>query len=240
MDVNGKNILVTGSTKGIGLAIAKKLDSMGGHIILNGRNEPQNKIFSEFEKPVIFLKFDVDNFDECQLQLGKFLNEKNIDILVNNAGIVSDKLFSSMTRSDFIQVVDTNLHSMFNVTQLIYKNMIMKKQGGSILNMASVVAKMGHVGQTNYATSKAGVIGFTKTLSLEAARYNIRVNAIAPGMIHSDMTDKLSERNKQKIINDIPLKRFGRTSDVADAAALLITNSYITGQTLVIDGGMSV
>ncbi|GMA67046.1 hypothetical protein GCM10025884_06730 [Leuconostoc gelidum subsp. gelidum] len=106
--------------------------------------------------------------------------------------------------------------------------------------MASVVAKMGHVGQTNYATSKAGVIGFTKTLSLEAARYNIRVNAIAPGMIHSDMTDKLSERNKQKIINDIPLKRFGRTSDVADAAALLITNSYITGQTLVIDGGMSV
>ncbi|GMA67047.1 hypothetical protein GCM10025884_06740 [Leuconostoc gelidum subsp. gelidum] len=131
MDVNGKNILVTGSTKGIGLAIAKKLDSMGGHIILNGRNEPQNKIFSEFEKPVIFLKFDVDNFDECQLQLGKFLNEKNIDILVNNAGIVSDKLFSSMTRSDFIQVVDTNLHSMFNVTQLIYKNMIMKKQGGA-------------------------------------------------------------------------------------------------------------
>lgn len=239
MEIKKKNIFITGSTKGIGLEIARSLDQLGGNIILNGRHRPDDKLLDSFINPVTFLEFDVTDSKKCNKVLSEFLKVNAIDILINNAGIVKDKLFAFMEEEEFLNVVDSNLHSLYFITRPIYKQMI-KNKAGVIINMSSVVAEMGHIGQTNYATSKSGILGFTKTLSLEAARYNIRVNAIAPGMIETDMTHNISERNRKKILDEIPLKRFGNTQDIAKTTVFLIKNNFITGQTITVDGGMSV
>ena len=162
----------------------------------------------------------------------------SVDILVNNAGITKDKLMLKLTEEDFEQVLKVNLVGAFNMTQAVLKPMTKARQG-AIINVSSVVGLIGNVGQANYAASKAGLIGFTKSVAREVAARNVRVNAIAPGMIESDMTDVLSDKVKETTLAQIPMKRFGNTSEVAEVATFLARQEYLTGQVIAIDGGLA-
>ncbi|MBS9338598.1 beta-ketoacyl-ACP reductase [Fructobacillus sp. M2-14] len=240
MDFSGKTVLVTGSSRGIGLAIAHAFDNAGANIILHGRSPLKEEVISSFNKTPKTLQFDIADGEAAEEALKALYKEEafeGIDILVNNAGITKDQLAMGMKLEDFAAVVNTNLNGTFNVTQPIFKKMIRQKHG-VIINMASVVGQMGNAGQVNYSASKAGVIGMTKSLAKEGAKRNIRVNAIAPGMIVSDMTDALSDKAKEMILNEIPLSRFGTVENVADVALFLAGNDYMTGQTITVDGGL--
>ncbi|MBS9335258.1 beta-ketoacyl-ACP reductase [Fructobacillus sp. M1-13] len=240
MDFSGKTVLVTGSSRGIGLAIAHAFDKAGANLILHGRSPLKEEVINSFSKTPRTLQFDIADGEAAEASLKALYKEDGfdgIDILVNNAGITKDQLAMGMKLEDFAAVVNTNLTGTFNVSQPVFKKMIRQKHG-VIINMASVVGQMGNIGQANYAASKAGVIGLTKSLAKEGARRNIRVNAIAPGMIVSDMTDALSDDAKEAIKKEIPLSRFGNVEDVADVALFLAGNDYITGQTITVDGGL--
>ncbi|MCO0832023.1 beta-ketoacyl-ACP reductase [Fructobacillus sp. W13] len=240
MDFSGKTVLVTGSSRGIGLAVAHAFDEAGANIILHGRSPLKEEVISSFKKAPRTLQFDIADGEAAEEALKALYKEEGfegIDILVNNAGITKDQLAMGMKLEDFAAVVNTNLNGTFNVTQPIFKKMIRQKHG-VIINMASVVGQMGNAGQVNYSASKAGVIGMTKSLAKEGAKRNIRVNAIAPGMIVSDMTDALSDKAKEAILNEIPLSRFGTVENVADVALFLAGNDYMTGQTITVDGGL--
>ena len=240
-----KCALITGATRGIGKQIAITLAKQGYNIALNYRkeNEELENTKKEIEKigvQVLAVKGDVANFENCENFVKQVIERfGQIDVLVNNAGITKDMLLMRMMKEDFEQVIDTNLVGTFNVTKNVVPYM-MKARSGRIINISSVVGISGNTGQTNYSASKAGIIGFTKSLAKEIASRNILVNAVAPGFIETNMTDVLKDDVKQEIAKNIPLKRMGTTQDVANVVKFLASDdsSYITGQVINVDGGM--
>ena len=240
-----KCALITGATRGIGKQIAITLAKQGYNIALNYRkeNEELENTKKEIEKigvQVLAVKGDVANFENCENFVKQVIERfGQIDVLVNNAGITKDMLLMRMKKEDFEQVIDTNLVGTFNVTKNVVPYM-MKARSGRIINISSVVGISCNAGQTNYSASKAGIIGFTKSLAKEIASRNILVNAVAPGFIETNMTDVLKDDVKQEIAKNIPLKRMGTTQDVANVVKFLASDdsSYITGQVINVDGGM--
>ena len=242
MELKGKNVFITGSTRGIGLAMAHKFASLGSNIVLNGRREIDEELVSEFSDygvQVVSISGDVSDSTDAKRMVEETIEKLgSVDILVNNAGITKDKLMLKLTEEDFEQVLKVNLVGAFNMTQAVLKPMSKARQG-AVINVSSVVGLIGNVGQANYAASKAGLIGFTKSVAREVAARNVRVNAIAPGMIESDMTDVLSDKVKEATLAQIPMKRFGNTSEVAEVAVFLARQEYLTGQVIAIDGGLT-
>ena len=240
-----KSALITGATRGIGKQIAITLAKQGYNIALNYRKENEElentkKEIEEIGVQVLAVKGDVANFEDCENFVKQVIERfGQIDVLVNNAGITKDMLLMRMKKEDFEQVIDTNLVGTFNVTKNVVPYM-MKARSGRIINISSVVGIAGNAGQTNYSASKAGIIGFTKSLAKEIASRNILVNAIAPGFIETNMTDILKDDVKQEIAKNIPLKRMGTAQDVANVVKFLASDdsSYITGQVINVDGGM--
>ena len=228
MELKNKNVFVTGSTRGIGLAVAHKFASLGANIVLNGRSEISEDLlaqFADYGVTVVGISGDISNGADAQR-------------MVTNAGITNDKLMLKMTEEDFERVLKINLTGAFNMTQAVLKPMSKARQG-AIINMSSVVGLMGNIGQANYAASKAGLIGFTKSVAREVAARGVRVNAIAPGFIESDMTDAIPEKMKDAMLAQVPMKRIGQAEEVAEVAAFLAGQEYLTGQTIAIDGGMT-
>ena len=240
-----KLALITGGTRGIGKQIALTLAKEGYDIAINYRAENDDlKITKEEIESnnvnCFAVQGDVTKFEDCEKFVKQIVEEfGNIDVLVNNAGITRDTLLMRMKEDDFKQVIDTNLVGTFNVTKNVISYM-MKARNGRIINISSVVGISGNAGQTNYAASKAGIIGFTKSLAKEVASRNITVNAVAPGFIDTQMTAVLKEDIKEEIARKIPLKRMGTPQDVANVVKFLASSdsSYITGQVIHIDGGM--
>ena len=240
-----KVALITGATRGIGKEIALELAANGFDIAVNYRNEQagMEELKKEIEKNNVrceFVKADVANFEDCESMVKETIEKfGKIDVLVNNAGITRDNLLMRMSEEDFDKVLEINLKGTFIVTKAVTKYM-MKKRSGSIINLSSVVGISGNAGQCNYSASKAGIIGFTKSVAKELASRNIRANAVAPGFIETDMTAVLSDEIKENIHNQIPLKRMGTAKEVANLIYFLGSeeSSYITGQVINVDGGM--
>jgi 3-oxoacyl-[acyl-carrier protein] reductase len=243
LDFKNKTVLVTGSTRGIGKAIATEFARRGASVIITGRNKGNAEIVAENIKD----EFSVETFG-CKLDFSENVEEQwkeiqkvagNVDILVNNAGLTRDTLFIRMKDEDWEEVINANLTGTFKITKLVVKGM-MKKKWGRIINISSVVGFTGNAGQVNYATTKAGLIGFTKSLAKELASRNITVNAVAPGFIETDMTDQIPAEIKEKYLEQIPLGKFGKPEDVAYAVVFLASEmaSYITGETIHVNGGM--
>lgn len=241
MDIKGKNVFVTGSSRGIGKAIAQTFAQKGANIVLNGRGEISQELIDEIKSngvSCVGISGDISDFEAAGEMIEKAVEQLgSIDILINNAGITNDKLLLRMSGEDFSKCIDINLTGTFNMTQHAVKRM-MKQRSGRIINMTSVVGLMGNVGQANYSASKAGVVGFTKSVAREVAARGITCNAIAPGFIETEMTAVLSDDIKKKMNEQIPLKKYGQTEDVAKAAVFLAESPYITGQVLNIDGGL--
>ena len=236
---------ITGGTRGIGRQIAIKLSKAGYKIAVNYRTENENlKITkSEIEKiggTFLAVRGDVTDFEACKKCVEEIIaNFGKIDVLVNNAGVTKDNLLMRMKEDEFKSVIDINLIGTFNVTKNVIPYMT-RARSGRIINISSIVGISGNAGQTNYAASKAGIIGFTKSLAKEVASRNILVNAVAPGFIETDMTDALKEEIKEDIKKGIPLKRIGKVEDVANVVNFLASeeSSYITGQVINVDGGL--
>ena len=235
--------LVTGGSRGIGKACALHLAQAGYNVVINyaGNEEAANNTVSELEALGVkaeAVKFDISNHDEAQEAVAKIIEKYGrIDVLVNNAGITRDGLFMRMSKENWDAVINTNLTGAFNVTQPVIKVM-MKQRSGAIVNMASIVGIYGNAGQANYAAAKAGLIGFTKSLAKELASRNIRVNAVAPGFVQTDMTKSL---DSAQISEHIPLKRLGDADDIAGAVKFLAVDAtYVTGQVLQVDGGLTI
>lgn len=241
----GKVVLITGATRGIGKQIALTLADEGYDIALNYRKEDENLIntkkeIEEKNVKCLAVKGEISNFEDTEKFVKEVIEEYGkIDVLVNNAGITKDMLLVRMKKEDFESVIDVNLVGTFNVTKNVISYM-MKARSGRIINISSVVGVTGNSGQTNYSASKAGIIGFTKSLAKEVASRNILVNAIAPGFIETNMTDVLKDEVKEEIAKNIPLKRMGNTQDVANVVKFLASedSTYITGQVINVDGGM--
>lgn len=238
------NAVVTGGARGIGRKIAERLASRGDAVIiwdlLDGGEQTAQEIASEYGVETEFIKCDVTDIDAVTAAAKSLYDEKgSIDILVNNAGITRDNLMMRMKEGEWDAVLTVNLKSVFVCTKAVSRFM-MKQKSGAIVNIASVIGIMGNAGQANYAASKAGVIGLTKSNAKEFASRGIRVNAVAPGYIRTKMTEELSEEQTQNIMAYVPLKRMGTPDDVADAVAFLsgAGAGYITGQVLVVDGGL--
>lgn len=240
-----KVAMITGATRGIGKQIALTLANEGYNIVLNYKTENdelkqlKNEIESKNVK-CLAVQGDVTNFEDCKQMIESAIKEfGKIDVLVNNAGITKDMLLARMKEEDFKQVIDVNLVGTFNMTKNVISYM-MKARNGKIINISSVVGIAGNAGQTNYSASKAGIIGFTKSLAKEVASRNILVNAVAPGFIETNMTDVLKQEVKDEIAKNIPLKRMGTPQDVANVVKFLASedSSYITGQVISVDGGM--
>ena len=240
-----KVALITGATRGIGKEIALELAANGFDIAVNYRSmqDGMEELKKEIESNNVkceFVQADVANFEQCENMVKETIEKfGKIDVLVNNAGITKDGLIMRMKKEDFQAVIDINLTGTFNVTRNVIPYMI-KQKAGRIINLSSVVGVAGNAGQTNYSASKAGVIGFTKSLAKEVASRNILVNAIAPGFIDTDMTKVLSDNVKEGINAQIPLRRMGTPNEVAKVVKFLSSedSSYITGQVINIDGGM--
>ncbi len=240
-----KVAFITGGTRGIGKKIAITLAKDGYDIAINYRkeNDDLENIKNEIEKTnVKFLavKGDVTDIDSTQQMVNDIIKEYGkIDVLVNNAGITKDTLLVRMKKEEFEDVIDVNLIGTFNITKNVIPYMI-KQRKGRIINISSVVGISGNAGQTNYSASKAGIIGFTKSLAKEVGSRNILVNAVAPGFIETQMTDILKDEVKEEISKKIPLKRMGTVEDVANVVKFLTSedSSYITGQVIQVDGGM--
>lgn len=245
--LTGKVALVTGASRGIGRAIALKLADAGAKVAINfaGNVEKAEEVKTEIESrggAAMLVQGKVDNFEVVTEIVKKVVeNWGTVDILINNAGITRDNLLLKMSESEFDEVIATNLKGVFNCTKAVTKIM-MKQRSGKIVNMTSVVGLIGNAGQTNYAASKAGVIGFTKSAAKELAARGITVNAIAPGFIATDMTDKLPDKIKEESLKQIPLGKYGDPEDVANLAAFLVSEqaAYITGQIINVDGGMAI
>ncbi|WP_271629532.1 3-oxoacyl-[acyl-carrier-protein] reductase [Caldicellulosiruptor sp. DIB 104C] len=240
-----KVALITGASRGIGRAIALKFGQNGANVVINySSSEFQAQTLKEeIEKlgvKALTIKCDVSNSEEVNAMFSQIEKEfGRLDILVNNAGITKDGLILRMNKEDFDKVIAINLKGAFLCAKAASKIMV-KQREGNIINISSVVGIIGNVGQTNYAASKAGIIGLTKSLAKELASRNIRVNAIAPGFIKTDMTEVLSDKVKEMMLSSIPLGRFGEAEEVANVALFLASSlsSYITGQVIVVDGGM--
>ena len=240
-----KVAFITGGTRGIGKQIAITLAKSGYDIAINYRNE--NEELENTKKEIeannvkcLAVKGDVSNFEDCEKNVEEIISKYGkIDVLVNNAGITRDTLLMRMKKEDFEDVINTNLVGTFNVTKNVISYML-KAHYGRIINISSVVGIAGNAGQTNYSASKAGIIGFSKSLAKEVASRNILVNVVAPGFIETSMTNVLKDEIKEEIAKSIPLKRMGTTQDVANVVKFLASedSSYITGQVINVDGGM--
>ena len=243
--LKGKTAIITGATRGIGKGIAETFANHGANVLFTYSSsfEKAKEIEKELSGEGVVVKgfkSDASNFDECH----KLVEEINsefpvVDILVNNAGITRDNLLMRMQEEDFDKVLEVNLKSVFKMTKAIQRTML-KQRFGSIINMSSVVGVKGNAGQSNYAASKAGIIGFSKSIALELGSRNIRCNVIAPGFIETEMTEVLDAKVVQEWRNSIPLKRGGKPSDIADTCVWLGSDmsSYITGQTIHVNGGL--
>jgi 3-oxoacyl-[acyl-carrier protein] reductase len=239
-------VIVTGAGRGIGYAIAEKFLASGAHVSICASSQksadcakesllkaaPGGKVFA--------MGADVSKWQDCELFVSEAVKEMGgVDVLVNNAGITKDNLVIRMSEEDFSAVIDVNLKGTFLMSKAVLKIM-MKARSGSVINISSVVGESGNAGQANYSASKAGVIGLTKSMAKEFASRNIRVNAIAPGFVKTDMTDALNEETKAAVLQSVPLKRFAEVADIAAAVMFLASNDagYITGQVLGINGGL--
>jgi 3-oxoacyl-[acyl-carrier protein] reductase len=246
IDLKGKVAVVTGSTRGIGRSVVEKLAENGADVVIIGSSaiekieEIASEISAKYGVEALAVQTDVTSKEAVKNLVNKTIEKfGRVDILVNNAGITRDGLFMRMKDEDWDSVMDVNLKGVFYVTQGFYRTMT-KQRSGSIINMTSVVGLTGNMGQVNYATSKAGLIGMTKSLARESAKRNVRVNAIAPGYIKSDMTNVISFAAKEAMLNTIPLGKMGEPEDIANAVLFLASDlsTYITGQTLSVNGGM--
>lgn len=243
--LKGKNALITGASRGIGKAIALKFAAEGANVAFSDLNKDENMALLEKELQELGVKgkgyaSDASSHQDSLDLVDDVLKDfESIDILVNNAGITRDGLLMRMEEKDWDIIMAVNLKSIFNLTKSIQRVML-KQRYGSIINMSSVVGVFGNAGQSNYSASKAGIIGFTKSIAKELGSRNIRCNAIAPGFIETEMTAALDDDVRDAWIKDIPLKRGGKPDDVADACIFLGSDlsSYVTGQVLVVDGGM--
>ena len=242
MELSNKNVFVTGSTRGIGLAIAHKFASLGANVVLNGRSAISEELltqFADYGVKVVAISGDVSDNADAKRMVDKAVEALgSVDILINNAGITKDGMALRMSEEDFDAVLKINLTGTFNMTQAVLKPMT-KAREGAIINLSSVVGLIGNAGQANYAASKAGVIGFSKSIAREVAARNVRVNVIAPGFIESDMTAVLSDKIKDAMMGQIPMKRSGQAEEVTEVAVYLAKQEYLTGQVLAIDGGLT-
>jgi 3-oxoacyl-(acyl-carrier-protein) reductase len=243
--LQGKVALVTGSSRGIGAAIADELGRNGASVAVNYvRNADMAEQVAarvrEAGGKTLTVQADVRNRDEVERMVQTVTNDLGpIDILVNNAGINRDRTLRRMSTEEWQEVIDTNLTSMFHCTSLVMSGMIDRNEGGSIINISSIVGEMGNFGQANYAATKAGIIGFTKTLALELARYKITANVVAPGFILTEMVQGVPDQAKEQTLARIPLGRFGDPEEVARLVRFLAAEgTYITGQVFNINGGM--
>ena len=245
MNFSGSNVLVTGASKGIGASIAQVLAKYGLKVWINYRSNPNlaDEVKQTIEKnggSAAVIKADVTKEDEWKEMIKSIIDsDGSLSYLVNNAGITKDKLAIRMSEADFMDVIDANLKSAFLGCKEALKIMS-KKKFGAIVNISSIVGEMGNAGQTNYSASKGGLNAMTKSFAKEGASRNIRFNTVTPGFIETDMTEELNESVKQNYINNIPLKRFGKTNEVAKAVAFLLSDdsSYITGEILKVNGGL--
>lgn len=243
---DNKVALITGGSRGIGEKIAERFAQAGYNLIINyvsnieNVEELETKIKGNANIEILFIQSDVTNFESCENMVNEAIEKfGHIDVLVNNAGITKDTLLMRMKEEDFDKVINVNLKGTYNVTKNVIPYM-MKQKYGKIVNISSVVGVSGNAGQANYAASKAGIIGFTKSIAKELASRNILANCVAPGFIKTDMTDILSDSVKESINSQIPLKKMGTAKEVANAVYFLGNeeNTYITGQVLNVDGGM--
>ncbi len=241
MDIKNKNVFITGSTRGIGHAIAIEFARNGANVVINGRSAISDEMLAEFSNlgvKAIGVSGDISSSDDAKRMVAEATEQLgSVDILVNNAGITRDGLSLKMKEEDFEAVLKINLTGAFNMTQAVLKPMT-RSRAGAIINISSVVGLIGNAGQANYAAAKAGLIGLTKSIAREVAGRNIRVNAVAPGFIESDMTAVLSDKVKDVMLGQIPMKRFGLPSEIASTVRFLAEQEYITGQVITIDGGM--
>ena len=243
--LEGKTALVTGASKGIGKAIALEFATQGAQVAFTylssiEKGEALEKELQGLGVQAKGYRSDASQFEEAERLIGQVVEDfGSLDILVNNAGITRDNLLMRMSEEHWDEVIGTNLKSVYNTVKASTRN-FMKQRGGSIINITSVVGLKGNAGQANYAASKAGIIGFTKSVALELGSRNIRCNAIAPGFIETEMTDQLDEKTVQGWRDAIPLKRGGKPEDVAHCAVFLASDQsdYISGQVLQVDGGM--
>ena len=244
MLLEGKKVFVTGGSRGIGKEIIMKSLSEGASIHYCGSSpgphQEEMKSMTKGSATVTFHEVNVTDEDRVKKLVADVTSDGKLDVLVNNAGITRDGMVFRMPLEQWETVLKVNLTGAFLVAREVSAFMALKQKSGSIVNMASVVGQMGNAGQTNYSASKAGLIGFTKSLARETAKRNVRVNAIAPGFIATGMTDKLSDEIKAEYINAIPLGRIGAAEDVANAVLYLASDlsSYITGQVIRVDGGL--
>jgi len=240
-----KVVVVTGGSRGIGKAIVLKFASLGAKVVFNyaSNDEAAQKVVEEakeFSGEVECFKLDVSNFSKvCEFFEQIFDKYGAIHVLINNAGITRDTLLARMKEEEWDAVINVNLKGVFNCCKAIISNM-MRQRWGRIINIGSVIGSMGNAGQVNYAATKAGVVGFSRSLAKEVALRNITVNVIAPGFIETDMTAKVPEKIKKQILQAIPMNRFGSAEDIANAATFLASEgaSYITGAVLHINGGL--
>jgi 3-oxoacyl-[acyl-carrier protein] reductase len=243
--LNNKSAIITGASRGIGRGIAIEFAKQGCNVAFTYSKsvEQANKLITELESydvKAMGYQSDASSFSDSELLIETVLNDfPGIDILVNNAGITKDNLLMRLSEKDFDDVIKVNLKSVFNMTKAVQKTFL-KQRKGSIIHMSSVVGVKGNAGQSNYSASKAGIIGFSKSIALELGSRNIRSNVIAPGFIETEMTKQLSKEIVEKWRNGIPLKRGGTPEDIANACVFLASDlsSYITGQVINVDGGM--
>ena len=243
--LKGKTAIITGATRGIGRGIAEVFAKQGANVIFtySSSSDLAKEIKDNLSKENVIVKgykSDASNFEDCQMLVNQITEEfDTVDILINNAGITKDNLLMRMQEDDFDKVIEVNLKSVFNMTKAIQRTML-KQKFGSIINMSSVVGVKGNAGQSNYAASKAGIIGFSKSIALELGSRNIRCNVIAPGFIETEMTEILDEKVVQEWRNSIPLKRGGTPIDIANTCVWLGSDmsSYVTGQTIHVNGGL--
>lgn len=243
--LTNKTAVVTGASRGIGSSIAIDLAKSGANVVVNysGNEAKANEVVDEIKalgKQAFAVKADVSNAEEVQAMMKQAIDTfGSIDILVNNAGITKDNLLMRMKENEWDDVININLKGVFNCTKAVTRQM-MKQRNGRIINLASVVGVCGNPGQANYVAAKAGVIGLTKTTAKELATRHITVNAVAPGFISTDMTDKLDENVQTEMLKQIPLARFGAPEDISNVVVFLASEGagYITGKTIQVDGGM--